>query len=107
MSSCLSNVEGDIISWSKGKWEVFGDVALDKSDYKKLCERPFDQELVAVPEPVTFHDATSICDFLTGKIYSADDDLYEPEIFYDKLKTELDIKVRIKNQGTLLEYTPL
>ena len=93
MSSCLSNIEGDIISWSNGKWGLFGDVALTNSEYQKLCEEPFEHELVAVPEPVSFHDATFICDYLSGKMYSADDDLYDPELLYAKMKADLHLEV--------------
>ena len=96
LSSCLSNDEGDVISWTRGKWEVFGDVTVDTSDYQALCEEVFEEELVAVPEAVTFHDATFICAFLSGKIYSADDDKYDPGLLYSKLKAELDIEVRKK-----------
>ena len=87
-------MEGDVISWSRGKWEVFGDVTLDTTNYQTFCQEVFEEELVAVPEPVTFHDATFICNFLSGKIYSADDDLYEPGVLYNKLKTEFEIGVR-------------
>ena len=94
-----------MISWTRGKWEVFGDVTVDTSDYKALCEEVFEQELVAVPEAVTFHDATFICDFLSGKIYSADDEKYDPGLLYNTLKTQLDIQVRkihsVKDLGTV------
>ena len=95
MSSCASNIEGDVISWSAGKWSVLGDVVVDTSDYKNLCEESFEQELVAIPEPVTFHEAAFICDYLSGKIFSADDDLYDADVLYGKLKDELDLQVSL------------
>ena len=94
-----------MISWTRGKWEVFGDVTVDTSDYKTLCVEVFEQELVAIPEAVTFYDATFICDFMSGKIYSADDEKYDPGLLYNTLKTQLDIQVRkIKSSAYITSY---
>ena len=67
------------MSWSEEEWSQFGDVALENAEYQKLCEYKFENDLVAIPEPVTFHEASFICDFLSGKIFSVDDDLYNSE----------------------------
>ena len=101
------------MSWSGGRWDVTGDVSVDTSDFKKLCEKPFEHELVAIPEHVTFHEAVFICDYLSGKIYSVDHDLYDARLLYNKLKDELDLQVTKKSIHTLsfqilfLYYSPL
>ena len=101
--SCGSDLEGDVVSWSVEDWSDFGDVAVETSDYKKLCEEPFEHELVAIPEPVTFTEAVFVCDYLSGKIYSVDDDLYDAEGLYNKLKKELDLKVgSLENNKVLI-----
>ena len=74
---------------------------MTNSDYQKLCEEPFEHELVSVPEPVTFYDAAFICNYLSGKMYSADDDLYDPDLLYAKLKVDLDLKVLFFKQISL------
>ena len=81
------------MSWSQEKWSQFGDVTLETLEYQNLCESKFENHLIAVPEPVTFYEASFICDFLSGKIFSVDDDLYDADGLYQKLKSELDLKV--------------
>ena len=88
--SCGSDLQGDLVSWSQEEWSQFGDVAIETLEYQKLCESKFENHLVAVPEPVTFHEASFICDFLSGRIFSVHDDLYDADGLYQKLKSELD-----------------
>ena len=86
------------MSWSEEEWSQFGDVALENAEYQKLCEYKFENDLVAIPEPVTFHEASFICDFLSGKIFSMDDDLYNSEGLYQELKTKLNLTVSLIDQ---------
>ena len=69
-----------------------------------MCESKFENHLVAVPEPVTFHEASFICDFLSGKIFSVDDDLYDADGLYQKLMSELGLKVRPIDQKNVYYY---
>ena len=89
------------MSWSQEEWSQFGDVAIEILEYQKLCESKFKNNLVAVPEPVTFYEASFICDFLSGKIFSVDDDLYDSDRLYQKLKSQLDLKVRPIDQNNV------
>ena len=97
-------MQGDVVSWSEEEWSDFGDVAVETSDYQKLCESKFENELVAIPEPVTFYEAAFICDFLSGKIYSVDNDLYDASGLYQKLKNELNLKVSKKNMKGISNF---
>ena len=81
------------MSWSEGEWSSFGDVVIEASEYKDLCEVEFEHELISIPEPVTFMEADFICDFLSGRIYSVDHSVYDTQQLYQKLKNELDLKV--------------
>ena len=93
------------MSWSQEEWSQFGDVALESMEYQKLCESKFEDHLVAIPEPVTFYEASFICDFLSGKIFSVDDDQYDADELYQKLKTKLDLKVSpIDNYKSVLTF---
>ena len=87
------DIEGDVIHWGLN-WSVFGDVIQDTSRYKELCGKPFQQDLVVIPEPVTFHDAAFICSYLSTTIFTVNDDLYDYEILYKKFNTELELKAR-------------
>ena len=82
------------MSWSKPLWSDFGDVVFEESEYKNLCELKFENELVAIPEPVTFLEADFICDFLSGKVYSVDHNLYDTQKLYQNLKSKLNLKVK-------------
>ena len=92
------------MSWSQEEWSQFGDVAIETLEYQKLCESKFENQLVAVPEPVTFHEASFICDFLSGKIISVDDDHYDADGLYQKLKSKLDLKVSPIDQNNVFYH---
>ena len=85
--------QGDLVSWEQEEWSDFGDVAIEAIDYQKLCEVKFEDGLVAVPEPVTFHEAAFICDFLSGKVYSVDNEVHDSGDLYSVLKSKLNLKV--------------
>ena len=89
----MIDIEGDAIHWGTN-WSDFGDVIQDTSRYKELCGKPFEQDLVVIPEPVTFHDAVFICSYLSTKIFTVKDELYDYEVLYNKFNSELDLKVR-------------
>ena len=91
--SCALDLQGDLVSWNQEEWSDFGDVLYEEYEYRKLCEVKFENELVAIPEPVTFLEADFICDFLSGKIYSVDHKVYGTQQLYQKLKSKLDLKV--------------
>ena len=93
MASCTLEIEGDIIHWGMN-WSVFGDVIQDTSNFNELCHKPFEQDIVVIPEPVTFHDAAFICSYLSSRVFTVENELYQFDVLYKKIKTELDLKVR-------------
>ena len=92
IASCTLDIEGDVIRWGTN-WSVFGDVIQDTSIYKELCGKPFEQDLVVIPEPVTFYDAAFICSYLSTEIFTVNDELYDYDILYNKFNSEIDLKV--------------
>ena len=93
------------MSWGAEDWSSFGDVTIEDHNYEEFCEPKFENELVAIPEPVTFPEAAFICDFLSGKIYSVDDDLYDSLQFYANLKENLNLKVCQQNVVVITKST--
>ena len=95
--SCAADLQGDLVPWNELEWSHFGDVVIEESEYKNLCEEKFEHELIAIPEPVTFLEAAFICDFLSGKIYSVDHNVYGTQQLYQTLKNKLNLKVTGEN----------
>jgi len=90
MFTCNGDPKGDLIEWTQSKWAKEGEADFSPIRVTEFCAKPFSNDMVIIPEAVTFADATNICESISGELYSADDPQYSPEDLYQKLKTETD-----------------
>ena len=54
ISRCEADLQGDVVSWTEGQWDLAGGVTVTTGQFQQLCEKNFAQNLVIIPEPVTF-----------------------------------------------------
>ena len=106
ISRCEADLQGDVVSWTEGQWDLAGGVTVTTGQFQQLCEKNFAQDLVIVPEPVTFQQvslllqfcsavskfqAGFLCDFLSSRLFSAGHPTLTPDQLYSQLRTQVNI----------------
>ena len=63
---CEADLAGDLVTWSPARWLLQEGAASANTDYRSLCLKTFQDEVIVVPDAVTFDQADFMCGFLSG-----------------------------------------
>ena len=63
---CEADLAGDLVTWSPARWSLEEGAASANTDYRSLCLKTFQDEVIVVPDAVTFDQADFMCGFLSG-----------------------------------------
>ena len=63
---CEADLAGDLVTWSPARWSLQEGAASANTDYRSLCLKTFQDEVIVVPDAVTFDQADFMCSFLSG-----------------------------------------
>ena len=60
-------------------------------DCRRLCDKSFTDDLIVVPDTVTFSQARFLCSVLSGQLFTTDHPTYPGDSLYNKIKSELNL----------------
>ena len=63
---CETDPLGDLVQWSSSLWSTHDGAVTTNNNFQTLCNTKFEDDLILVPDAVTFLQAEFICSFLSG-----------------------------------------
>ena len=73
-------MDGDVLSWSKAKWNVTNMVAIEKP-YEEFCQEQGIGRSVLFQQKTDFTNAIALCQKFKGKLPLINDEQHQSEIF--------------------------
>ena len=89
LNDCNSELAGDLVMWSPSRWSLKDGATSFSQSFRTLCDTSFSDELIIVPDTVTFPEAKFLCSVLSGEVYTSDHPTYPGDSLYDKIKAEV------------------
>ena len=69
--NCETDLTGDLVQWSPSRWSLQDGAVSSNVNFRSFCQKTFAQDVILIPDTVTYDNAEFICNFLSGSLIMA------------------------------------
>ena len=70
LNNCENDTFGDLVDWTPSRWSLRDGASStsNNSQAQALCQQSFSEEVILIPDTLTFYEANFTCNFLSGSL---------------------------------------